>query len=146
MPFARILVLALQYWSVFWSFYFFFNFFETGEAVPWPLVMYSPVLLPGKKHIALLSFEVCIFVLHGTRIKSSFHSFPYIVLGSYNLQGQQHFGQTCRVSTNERAVRSMNWTFKQVQPGFTNYQPQPKYSWALSKNNRRESERKPKHK
>ena len=22
---------------------------------------------------------------------------------------------------------------KQVKPGFTNYQPQPKYSWALSK-------------
>ena len=22
--------------------------------------------------------------------------------------------------------------FKQVKPGFTNYQPQPKYSWALS--------------
>ena len=24
-------------------------------------------------------------------------------------------------------------TYKQVKPGFTNYQPQPKYSWALSK-------------
>ena len=23
--------------------------------------------------------------------------------------------------------------YKQVKPGFTNYQPQPKYSWALSK-------------
>ena len=26
-----------------------------------------------------------------------------------------------------------NTMYKQVKPGFTNYQPQPKYSWALSK-------------
>jgi len=26
-----------------------------------------------------------------------------------------------------------NTMYKQVKPGFTNYQPQPKYSWALVK-------------
>ena len=30
-------------------------------------------------------------------------------------------------------VRHPYWKIKQVKPGFTNYQPQPKYSWALSK-------------
>ena len=29
--------------------------------------------------------------------------------------------------------KSSHFETKQVKPGFTNYQPQPKYSWALSK-------------
>ena len=35
-----------------------------------------------------------------------------------------NMGEKSQVCTN---------LFKQVKPGFTNYQPQPKYSWAISK-------------
>ena len=34
---------------------------------------------------------------------------------------------------NETRYNTDVFDRKQVKPGFTNYQPQPKYSWALSK-------------